>query len=373
MQIKNLKLRDFRNYNTLNIDFAQAFNIIYGNNAQGKTNIIEAVFLCASGRSHRTSKDNELLKYGASGFGIKLLLDKEEIQEEIEINYTPEEKKKIRINEIPVKKIGDLMGHLNAVLFSPEDLLVIKQGPSERRRFVDITLSQLRPTYFFDLQQYARILFQRNTLLKNLNMKKELEGTLEVWDRHLAKNGARIMAARCGFITKLDRLAEKRHSKLTNQEEQLKLQYSPAIEIKGMEKASEIEEHFIKVLEKNRGREIQKGTSLFGPHRDDIDIILNGESTKIYGSQGQQRTSILSMKLAEIDLMKEESGDFPVLLLDDVLSELDDRRKEYLLENIDGMQTFITCTDKRFFQRSTDGAAFFYVENGNIANDIYLR
>ncbi len=373
MLIENLKLKDFRNYKNLDVDFAKAFNIIYGNNAQGKTNIIEAVFLCASGRSHRTSKDIELMKYDAAGFGIKLLFEKENIQEEIEIVYTPEEKKKIKINEIPVKKIGDLMGHLNAVIFSPEDLLVIKQGPAERRRFADITLSQLKPSYFYDLQQYAKILYQRNTLLKNIVVKRELEATLDVWDRHLVRTGSRIMAIRSGFIKKLDKLAAARHAKLTNNEEILMLKYSPSFEIDDNFNNQEIEEVFTRVLEKCRTREIQRGSSMYGPHRDDIDIILNGESTKIYGSQGQQRTSVLSMKLAEIDLMKEESGDSPVLLLDDVLSELDDKRKEYLLENIIGLQTFITCTDKRFFQRSTENAALFYVENGNIANDIYLR
>ena len=373
MHIKNLKLRDFRNYKSLNVDFAKAFNIIYGNNAQGKTNIIEAVFLCASGRSHRTSKDIELLRYESAGFDIKLLLEKEELEEEIEILYSPEEKKKIKINEISAKKIGDLMGHLNAIIFSPEDLLVIKQGPAERRRFADITLSQLRPSYFYDLQQYAKIIYQRNALLKNIIVNRELETTLDVWNSHMARTGSRIMYSRSSFIKKLDKLAATRHAKLTNNEELLMLKYNPSFEMDGDLNTQEIEEIFNRILKKSRVREIQKGLSLYGPHRDDIDIVLNGESTKIYGSQGQQRTSVLSMKLAEIDLMREETGDSPVLLLDDVLSELDDRRKEYLLENIDGMQTFITCTDKRFFKKSVENSALFYVENGNIANDIYLR
>ena len=368
MRIKSLRLRDFRNYSSLNIDFAKAFNIIYGNNAQGKTNIIEAIFLCATGRSHRTTKDNELLKYGAAGFNIKLLFEKAGIEEEIEVVYKSEERKKIRINEIPLKKIGDLMGHLNAVMFSPEDLLLIKQGPAERRRFADITLSQLRPSYFYDLQQYSKILYQRNTLLKSIIIRRELEATLDVWDKHLVKTGMRIMKARNSFVIKLNNFAKIRHEKLTNNIENLKLEYSPSFEFEAGCSDVELEEIFTNLLEKNRGREIQKGISMFGPHRDDIDIILNGESTKIYGSQGQQRTSVLSMKLAEIDLMKEESGDYPVLLLDDVLSELDDKRKEQLLDSIVGMQTFITCTDRRFFQRNTDSSGFYYIENGNIAD-----
>lgn len=369
MHIKGLTLRNFRNYVDIHIDFAKAFNIIYGNNAQGKTNIIEAIFLCASGRSHRTSKDVELLKYGNDSFDIKLLYESEGKQEEIEINYCLEERKKIKINEIPVKKIGDLMGHLNAVIFSPEDLLLIKQGPAERRRFVDITLSQLRPSYFYDLQKYAKILYQRNTLLKNIIIRRELESTLDIWDRHLTRTGTRIMKARSSFVKKLDEFARSRHNKLTNSEERLSLNYSPSFEYKDGSDDVDAENIFMNLLERNRGREIQRGTTIIGPHRDDIDIVLNGESTKIYGSQGQQRTAVLSMKLAEIDLMKEESGDYPILLLDDVLSELDDRRKEYLLETIEKVQAFITCTDRRFFQRSTEATAFFYIKDGNIVND----
>lgn len=367
MQIKKLKLKNFRNYNSINIEFRNAFNIIYGNNAQGKTNIIESIFLCASGRSHRTSKDNDLLKNGTASFDIKLLLEKEGVQEEIQITYNNEERKKIRINEIPVKKIGDLMGHLNAVIFSPEELLIIKQGPAERRRFADITLSQIRPSYFYDLQQYAKILYQRNTLLKSITSKRELENTLDVWDKHLVKTGLRIMKARSDFVTKLDEFAKKRHSQLTNNEENLKLKYSPSFDFR--DGSDDVENIFFKILEKNRGREIQKGITIFGPHRDDIEIVLNGESTKTYGSQGQQRTSVLSMKLAEIDLMKDESGDYPVLLLDDVLSELDDRRKEYLLESIDSVQTFITCTERRFFHMNEKDTAFYCVEGGNIVNN----
>ena len=368
MRIINLTLKDFRNYNELDIDFEEAFNIIYGNNAQGKTNIIESIFLCASGRSHRTSKDFELLRNEADYFKVRLLLEKEGIQEEIEITYNKQERKKIRINEITLRKIGDLMGHLNAVIFSPEDLLIIKQGPAERRRFIDITLSQLKPAYFYDLQQYARILYQRNTLLKSIMMRKENEATLEVWDRHLVRTGLKIMKARNEFVLKLDTLAKLRHEKLTNREENLSLQYLPSFEHLTNSSDKGLEEEFIRQIESNRMKEIKKGSSMFGPHRDDIDIILNGESTKIYGSQGQQRTSVLSMKLAEIDLMKQESGDYPVLLLDDVLSELDDKRKEQLLDSINGMQTFITCTERRFFQRSEDKTAFFHIENGNIAD-----
>ncbi len=366
MQIRNLKLKNFRNYDRLDMDFSDSFNIIYGNNAQGKTNIIEAVFLCASGRSHRTSKDQELLKSGEPEFEIRLQFVKETINEEIRINFNNEERKKIKINDIPVKKMGDLMGHLNAVIFSPEDLFIIKQGPAERRRFIDITLSQLRPSYFYDLQQYAKILFQRNSLLKRITVQRNLEDTLEVWNKHLVKTGSRIVKARRKFIGDLCGFASARHEKLTNHEEKLQLKYSPSFELFDESKDEEIEKIFYDTVERNKDNEIRRGTTVVGPHRDDIDIILNGESTKVYGSQGQQRTAVLSMKLAEIDLMKEESGDFPVLLLDDVLSELDDRRKEYLLENISGLQTFITCTDLNFYRMEGPAASIFHIDNGSI-------
>lgn len=370
MHIKSIQLRNYRNYNYLNLNFADTFNIIYGNNAQGKTNIIEAIFLCASGRSHRTSRDDELIKSSASGFEIKLLMEKNGLEEEIHITFSKEERKKIRINEIPIRKIGDLMGHLNAVIFSPEDLLIIKQGPSERRRFIDITLSQLRPSYFYDLQQYSKILFQRNCLLKKIIINRQLEDTLDVWNKHLVKTGSRIMKARNSFVSTLDNFATARHSKLTNNEEKLQLKYSPSFENNFECSDIEIEKAFYEILTRCKSKEIMKGTTLYGPHRDDLDIVLDGESTKIYGSQGQQRTCVLSMKLAEIDLMKEESGEFPVLLLDDVLSELDDKRKEYLLESVQGVQSFITSTDRRFFQGSPKDTAFIHIENGALSEGI---
>jgi DNA replication and repair protein RecF len=369
LRVDRIKLKNYRNYDEAEAEFSDTYNIIYGNNAQGKTNIAEAIFLCATGRSHRTSRDNELLKYDCSFFEIKLDYQKESIKEQIHISYRPDERKKISINEIPLKKIGDLMGHLNAVMFSPEDLLLIKQGPAERRRFIDMTLSQIKPSYFYDLQQYSKIIIQRNNLLKNIVIDKRLTDTLDVWDHHLIRTGTRIMKARKAFLSRLGLLSEIRHARLTNNEEQLKIVYAPSFELKDIENDDEMEEAFRKNVLRNRDKEIQKGSTTIGPHRDDIDVILNGESTKIYASQGQQRTSVLSIKLAEIDLMKEETGEFPVLLLDDVLSELDDRRKEYLLDNIEGLQTFITSTEKRFFTRSGSDARFFTVRSGSISMD----
>lgn len=366
MRVDRVKLKNYRNYDEADVEFSDTYNIIYGNNAQGKTNIAEAIFLCASGRSHRTSRDNELLKYGCDFFEIRLDYRKDNVKEQIHIIYKNNERKKVSINEIPLKKIGGLMGHLNAVMFSPEDLLLIKQGPAERRRFMDMALSQIRPSYFYDLQQYAKILVQRNNLLKEINMDRRLTDTLDVWDHHLVKTGTRIIKARKAFLSRLDKFSGERHARLTNNEEKLTLNYDPSFEMTGVENENDIEEAFRRNIIRVREKELIKGTTTIGPHRDDIDIILNGESTKIYASQGQQRTSVLSIKLAEIDFMKEETSEYPVLLLDDVLSELDDRRKEFLLDNIEGLQTFITSTEKRFFTKSGTNARFFIVKEGNI-------
>lgn len=366
MHINSLKLRNFRNYADLRIDFGKGYNIIYGNNAQGKTNIIEAVFLCATGRSHRTSKDMEMVRSGENGYYVKLDMIKEDMESSIEMLFERSEKKKIKINEIPVKKIGNLMGHLNAVIFSPEDLFIVKEGPSERRRFLDMTISQLKPSYFYDLQQYSKILLQRNMLLKEISDRKDLYDTLEIWNNHLIKTGSRIIKARNEFIGKMAVCANIRHKQLTNDAEELELKYVPSFSINDFREIGAIEEEYKNAVSAALKKEIFKCTTLYGPHRDDYDIILNGMSTKLYGSQGQQRTAVLSIKLSEIDIMKEETGDYPVLLLDDVLSELDNNRQEYLFENIGGLQTFITCNDRAFFRRTDLNARFINVINGNI-------
>lgn len=344
----------------------EGYNIIFGNNAQGKTNIIEAIFLCASGRSHRTNKDQELVKTGDNGYYIKLDLHKEENDFSIEMIYEKNERKKIKVNEIPLKKVGNLMGTLNAVIFSPEDLFIVKEGPSERRRFLDMTISQIKPSYFYDLQQYLKILLQRNMLLKEIVNRKGLIDTLDIWNDHLIKTGSRIMKVRNEFIESLNKHAEIRHRQLTNETEELLLKYDPSFKINDSNEIGVIEEKYKKTLEASVEKEMSKCTTIYGPHRDDYDIVLNNMSTKIYGSQGQQRTAVLSIKLAEIDIMKEITGDYPVLLLDDVLSELDNKRQKYLFENIGNIQTFITCTDKTFFGNNDEKAKYYHINKGNI-------
>lgn len=365
MHIQSIKLVNYRNYSTLDMDFSNKFNIIYGDNAQGKTNVLEAIFICASGRSHRTSKDGDLIKMGEDAYYIKVFLVKENTNTEIEVSYKREEKKRVRLNGIQAPKIGALMGNLNAVIFSPEDLMIIKEGPVERRRFIDITLSQLKPSYFYDLQQYIKVLEQRNSLLKNIQQNKRLADTLDVWNQKLAATGARIMKVRNEFIASLSRYARANHFKLTNEAEELTIRYAPSVQYHDMADVQAVENAFIAQLEGAAGKEMLKGSTLYGPQRDDYDIALNNVSLKLYGSQGQQRTAVLSVKLAEIDIMKEDSGEYPILLLDDVMSELDQSRQEYLFENLKDIQTFITCTEKDFFEEKLKkDSCFIRVRSG---------
>jgi DNA replication and repair protein RecF len=367
LYVTKLKLSNFRNYSRLDVNFAKNFNILYGKNAQGKTNILESLFMCASGRSQRTSKDMELVKIDENGFYIRVAFIKDGNESDIEIACDKNEKKKIKINEIPAKRLGSLMGNLNVVIFSPENLLIVKEGPSERRRFLDIALSQIRPSYFYDLQQYIKILGQRNTLLKTLQQNEKLIETLEIWNSNLVKVGARIIRSRNQFIKRLSSLAETNHAKLTSNKERLSIAYNPSIKCEGFEDILQIEKEFFKSLEGSVKKEIFLGSTLHGPQRDDYNLILNGISLKNYGSQGQQRTAVLSLKLSEIDILKEETNEFPILLLDDVMSELDKSRQEYLLDNLKGIQTFITTTDKSFFdERELSNSKFFEVNSGEI-------
>jgi DNA replication and repair protein RecF len=366
LYINRLFLRNYRNYKFLDTKFNDGFNVIYGNNAQGKTNILEAIYLCTTGRSHRTIKDNELIMYGSEKYKIKVIYSKENRNDNsIEINYSAKEKKSILINEIPIKKIGSLMGQLNSVMFSPEDLQIIKEGPSERRRFIDIALSQLKPSYFYNLQQYIRILNQRNYLLKEIFLRKESINSLDIWNQSLADAGSKIITDRLKFIDELYNKADRYHRNITCNKEKLFIKYISSIRFDPGK--DNIKTAFLKRLDEEKSREIQKGTTLVGPQRDDIEILVNDISLKQYGSQGQQRTAVLSLKLSELEIIKDNSGEYPVLLLDDVMSELDVNRREYLVENIKNIQTFITCTDENEFIKDIDNKSFFIkVENGII-------
>ncbi len=335
MHVERLLLKNFRNYESLSLEFGNEINLFFGDNAQGKTNILEALYLCATGRSQRTHYDKELIRFKeAEAFVQAFRKDEYKIEEKISIHIKSNSKKGIAINNIPIKKSGDLFGVLLTVIFSPEDLQLVKSGPAERRRYMDIELCQLNKVYYYELQQYYKILKQRNALLKKIQYQKNQEEFLSVWDSQLIQTGIKIIQLRQEFIEKINELAGRVHSIITNQSERLVIAYKPNVS----------EKDFPIKLEKNKERDIQSGSTNAGIHKDDLEFMINGFDTRIFGSQGQQRSASLSAKLAEIELIKVERNQTPVLLLDDVFSELDEKRQKFLLKSTEGIQTMITCT-----------------------------
>ncbi len=344
MYLKALVLRNFRNYDELLLSFDSKLVLLVGQNAQGKTNVLESIFLCSTGRSHRTSKDRELIKWQQEGALVKTQVEKAAGDSMIEIYLKQNEKKRILINAMAISRIGELMGQLNCVMFSPEDLKLVKEGPSERRRFMDMEISQIRPKYFYYLQQYNRILNQRNNLLKSIRQKPVLRKTLPVWNLQLAEVGSFIIKQRHQFHQSLQKISKEIHKDISYGSESLCLYYKSSIPYKS-EALKEINENFLKILEEKEQEDIDKGSTGRGCHRDDIIIHINNTDVRTYGSQGQQRTTALSLKLSELMLMQKETGETPVLLLDDVMSELDPRRQRMLIEHIGKVQTFISATD----------------------------
>lgn len=339
MRIRRLRLYEYRNYEQAALDPASGVTVLYGANAQGKTNIIEAIHLCCVGRSHRTSKDAELVRWGKQAAQVSLEVSRREGAEEVSVRISTDERRKktIKINGTPVQRIGELMGHVNAVLFSPEDLRIVKEGPDGRRRFLDMEISQLQPAYFYALQRYHRALNQRNGLLRQLSMdhSKQLLDTLDEWDALLVDAGAHVISRRIEYLKRLDEVARNIHLTLSSGKEKLHLTYQGRVQDGG---------EFAALLRAARADDLRRATTTIGPHRDDYRIRLNARDAKAFASQGQQRTIALSLKLAEIEVMHEILGEWPILLLDDVMSELDVTRRQMLLTRIENVQTLITCT-----------------------------
>ena len=334
MYIESIQLKNFRNYDSLELFLDQGTNIFYGDNAQGKTNVLEAVYLCGTTKSHRSSRDREMIRFDQEEAHIRMQVVKHEISYKIDMHLKKNKAKGIAINGIPVKKVRELFGIVNLVFFSPEDLNIIKNGPAERRKFVDMELCQLDPIYLTDLASYNHILEQRNKLLKDLSDDPKLKATLDVWDAQLLSYGCRVIEKRQKFVKELNQIIWEIHQNLTGKKEQLEILYEPSVS----------GEQFAVSLALNRERDIQMKMTSQGPHRDDLCLKTNGIDIRKFGSQGQQRTAALSLKLSEIHLVKEKIKDMPVLLLDDVLSELDSSRQMYLLDSIHDIQTLITCT-----------------------------
>lgn len=364
MRINSLRIKDFRNYDYLKLEFDSETNIFYGDNAQGKTNILEAIYMAGTSKSHRGTKDKDMIRFEKDSAHIEANIEKNGIEYQIDMHLKRVGSKGIAINKIPIKKASELFGIVHLVFFSPEDLNIIKNGPADRRRFIDFELSQLDKVYLNDLINYNKILNQRNHLLKELALnrgqKNKLMETLDIWDMQLAMYGNRIIERRKNFIAEINQKVSIIHNKLTGNKETLSVVYEPCNGSISLEQ----------MLLKNRERDLQYKNTSVGPHRDDINFQIGDLDIRKFGSQGQQRTTALSLKLSEIELVKEKINDTPVLLLDDVLSELDKHRQNYLLESIHDIQTMITCTGVEDFIHSGFRIhKIFRVQNGQVAKE----
>ena len=334
MFIESIELLNYRNYNDLHIEFHEGTNVLYGDNAQGKTNLLEAIYVCGTTKSHRGSKDREIICFGKDESHIKMIVKKDGVPYRIDMHLKKNKPKGVAVNGIPIKRASELFGIVNIIFFSPEDLNIIKEGPAARRRFIDLELCQLNKFYVYNLIQYNRVVIQRNKLLKEIDYNPQLEETVSVWDEQLVKYGNELIKIRTAFIRDLNQIIHNIHFHLSGEKEELTIRYEPNV----------TEQDFEMNLERNRFQEFRQKMTLTGPHRDDLSFMVNGTDIRKFGSQGQQRTAALSLKLAEIELVKRTVKDCPVLLLDDVLSELDSSRQEHLLSEINQIQTIITCT-----------------------------
>ena len=355
MIIKSIELADYRNYEALKLEFDKGTNILYGDNAQGKTNILEAIFVSATTKSHKGSKDSEIVNFNKDEAHIRTFLEKEGVTTRVDMHLRKAKSKGIAVDGKKLKKAADLLGLCNVVFFSPEDLSIIKNGPSERRRFVDMELCQIDEIYLYNLNHYNKIINQRNTLLKDMYFNPELKNTLNIWDMQLISYGIKIIERRKLFVDQLNEIIVEIHRKLSGGKEEIRIIYEPNVN----------PEEFENKIIAAQDRDIKSKTTSVGPHRDDFSFLVGDIDIRKFGSQGQQRTAALSLKLSEIELVKKVTKDTPVLLLDDVLSELDRNRQNYLLNSIGDIQTIITCTGlEDFVNNRFEINKIFQVTNG---------
>lgn len=336
MFIKSLMLMNYRNYKNLSIELGKHVNVFMGDNAQGKTNVVEAMYYCGFGKSHRTNRDKELINWNHETAHIRLSVGKERLDKKIDITIFKDGKKAIKINSVKINKIGELVGTFNVVMFSPEDLKIVKDSPGVRRKFMDMEISQLNRKYYYSLVQYNKVLSERNLVLKQRYLDLSM---LDVYDIQLSQFGHYIIQERLKYIEKLNEKGSMIHNDITSGKEHIQFKY-----ISTIKDLNDIKSSMLESLEKNREKDLEKKLTSVGPHRDDFSIFINDIDAKSFGSQGQQRTAVLTMKFASLKIIKEITGEYPVLLLDDVLSELDFKRKSYILGSIKDIQTIITCT-----------------------------
>lgn len=343
--IQDIRLTNYRNYDSLHLSFEDKVNVIIGENAQGKTNLLESIFVLAMAKSHRTSNDKELIRFQADYGKIEGTLHTKNSNLHLQLAVS-KKGKKAKINHLEQQKLSQYIGHMNVVMFAPEDLNLVKGSPQVRRRFLDMELGQIAPVYLYELSQYQKVLTQRNHYLKKMQGDRKIDDTmLDVFTIQLLEHGAKILKKRYEFLYLLQNWAEPIHKGISRGLETLKIQYKPSIHVCENMDLSKIKEVYYEHFQEVKEREKMRGTTLIGPHRDDLAFIVNDRDVQTYGSQGQQRTTALSLKLAEIELIKSEVNEYPILLLDDVLSELDDYRQSHLLNTIQGkVQTFVTTT-----------------------------
>ena len=361
MYIKYLQLINFRNYKELNIELNKNINIFIGNNAQGKTNILESIYYCSIGKSHRTNKDKELIHWHGEEAYIKLYACNNRLDKKIEIKIFKEGKKGININSIKINRISELVGILNAVIFSPEDLKIIKESPSFRRRFLDIELCKLDKKYYFNLTQYNKVLNDRNIVLKRYN-NKEMD-IIEIYDKQLSMYGDYIIRARQEYIKKLNLKGNIIHKDITSNLENIQFSYLTVVK-----DINNVKQEMLQLLKLNKNKDFERKNTSIGPHRDDFDIKINGIDVRTFGSQGQQRTSVLTMKFASLEIIKDIIGEYPILLLDDVLSELDLNRQKYILKFVSNIQTFITCNNIGDMEKYLGKETNVFVVKGGMVN-----
>ena len=342
MHIRQIKLENFRNYEKLLLEPCEGVNVLMGDNAQGKTNALEAVYLTCAGRSHRTRQDRELIKWGADFASVGVDALRRDGSHQVDIIIPASGKRVIKIAGQKTSRSGELMGHITGVIFSPEDLSLIKDGPAERRRFIDIAISQLRPAYYYALQRYARALKQRGEMLRT-----QFYAALDEFDEELARSGCEIMRHRKWYIDRMNAVAQDVHSHISMSRERLTVEYRPSAE-----------EDMLEKLRAARETDMRRMTTSVGVHRDDVALLIDGHEARLYGSQGQQRTAALSLRLSELTVMRDEAGEWPVLMLDDVMSELDPVRRRQLVKYLKDVQVLITCTDPDDLAGAEIGAMF---------------
>lgn len=363
MYIENLELNNFRNYLNLNIEPVQGVNILTGDNAQGKTNILEAVFFCAYGRSHRTSRDKEMQMFDAPFTTVSVNVKRESTDKKIVLRFNGEGRKFIEINGRKITRIPDLLGNLYVIMFSPEDLKIVKETPGIRRRFLDMEISALDKIYYHDLVSYNKVIQERNTLLKMRSVDRTV---LDVYDAKAAQFGAKIIKQRLDYMNKLNEKAKPIHLEITGGKEEIEYAYQASFPLE-----ENLEKSLRRALAQSRRADLERGTTSVGPHRDDFAILINGADARTFGSQGQQRTVILTLKFASLDIIKDLTGEYPVLLLDDVLSELDLSRQNFILSSIDGIQTIISMTGyENIEKRLIEGARVFHIKEGTATMEV---